>query len=236
VICRLAFLDDLSTRVSRGNDTSRRGCDSKSQTMNATDTSDVESDVLVIGAGPTRLVLDVVDARSVLGHSTFDDMLALFKDEIYRYAVHLTRNHVEADDLYQRTLLDAYHAFEQLDGTTNYRTWLYSLATSAFLRDRRTRGREEPIDMEWADESPRTHGKHAPRLDARNLHAAVEAGFATLPPRQRAALVQRKFHNLGYAEIAASLGCSETAARDCVYTALRTLRSRCGNLLSDAQR
>jgi DNA-directed RNA polymerase specialized sigma24 family protein len=34
------------------------------------------------------------------GHSSFLDMLARFKDEIYRYAVHLTRNHVEADDLY----------------------------------------------------------------------------------------------------------------------------------------
>jgi RNA polymerase sigma-70 factor, ECF subfamily len=199
--------------------------------MNATDTRDVESDVLVIGAGPTRLVLDGVDARLASGHSPFLDMLARFKDEIYRYAVHLTRNHVEADDLYQRTLLEAYHAFDQLDGTTNDRTWLYSLATSAFLSDRRTGGREESIDIEQADESPRTLRKNVPHLGARNLHATVEAGFATLPPSQRVALVQRVFHNLSYAEIATSLGCSETAARDCVYTALRTLRSRCGDQL-----
>jgi RNA polymerase sigma-70 factor, ECF subfamily len=199
--------------------------------MNATDTRGVESDVLVIGAGPTKLVVDVVDAKSAVGRSTFDDMLARFKDEIYRYAVHLTRNRVEADELYQATLLEAHHAFDQRDGTTNDRTWLYSLATSAFLCDRRARSGEESIDMEWADESPPMLGKHAPRRDARNLHAAVEAGFATLPPRQRVALVQRMFHNLSYAEIAASLGSSETAARDCVYTALRTLRSRCGNQL-----
>jgi DNA-directed RNA polymerase specialized sigma24 family protein len=105
------------------------------------------------------------------------------------------------------------------------------LATSAFLSDRRTRGREESIVMERADEIPRTLRKHALRRDARNLHAAVEAGFATLPPTQRVALVQRMFHNLGYAEIAASLGGSETAARECVYTALRTLRSHSGNQL-----
>ena len=91
--------------------------------MNATDTRGVESDVLVIVAGPTRLVVDVVDAKSALGHSTFDDVLALFTDEIYRYAVHLTRNHGEADNLYQRTLLEAYYAFDRLDETTNYRTW-----------------------------------------------------------------------------------------------------------------
>lgn len=198
--------------------------------MNATDTRDVESDVLVIGARPTSLVVDVVCARSALGHSTFDDMLALFKDDVYRYAVHLTRNHVEADDLYQRTLLKAYHAFDQLDGTTNYRTWLYSLATSAYLSDwRRMRSGEEPIDMECADESPLTLGKHAPRLDARNLHSAVEAGFATLPPRQRVALVQRMFHNLSYSEIAAILGSSEVVVRSHVYAALRSLRTCIGN-------
>jgi RNA polymerase sigma-70 factor, ECF subfamily len=199
--------------------------------MNATDTRDVESDVLGIGAGPTRLVVDGVDARLASGHSPFLNMLARFKDEIYRYAVHLTRNHVEADDLYQRTLLKAYHAFDQLDGTTNDRTWLYSLATSAFLSDRRTRGREESSAKERADESPRTLGKPVSHRGARTLHAAVEAGVATLPPRQRVALVQRLFHHLSYAEIAASLGSSEVVARDCVYTALRTLRSRCGNQL-----
>src|SRR5215212_8545133 len=190
--------------------------------MNATDTRDIESDVLVIGAGPTRLVAEGVDVRSASWHSPFDDMVARFKDDIYRYAVHLTRNHVEADDLYQRTLLEAYYAFDQLDGTTNYRTWLYSLATSVFLSDRRTRGREEPIDMEWADENPLTLRKHAPHLDARTLHAAVKAGFATLPPRQRVALVQRMFHNLGYTEIAANLRCSEGEARASVYEVLRS--------------
>jgi RNA polymerase sigma-70 factor, ECF subfamily len=194
-----------------------------------TATRDVERDVLVIGARPTSLVVDVVDAKSALGHSTFDDMLARFKDDIYRYAVHLTRNHGEADDLYQATLLEAYHAFDQLDGTTNYRTWLYSLATSAFLSDRRARSREESIDMERADESPRTLRKHVPHRGARNLHAAVEAGFATLPPRQRVALVQRMFHNLSYAEIATGLDSSEVVARCQVYDALRSLRTRIGN-------
>jgi RNA polymerase sigma-70 factor (ECF subfamily) len=197
--------------------------------MNATDTRDVESDVWVIAARPARLVVDVVDAKSALGHSTFDGMLALFKDEIYRYAVHLTRNHVEADDLYQGTLLEAYHAFDQLDGTTNYRPWLYSLATSAFLCDRRARGGEESIEIEWTDERPLVPRKQAPRRDACNLHSAVEAGFATLPSRQRVALVQRMFHNLSYTEIAAILGSSEVVARSHVYDALRSLRTRIGN-------
>jgi DNA-directed RNA polymerase specialized sigma24 family protein len=46
-----------------------------------------------------------------------------------------------------------------------------------------------------------------------------------LPPRQRAALMLRRFHGLAYAEIAASVGGTETAARANVYQAVRKLRA-----------
>ena len=56
------------------------------------------------------------------------------------------------------------------------------------------------------------------------MKRAVEA----LPPRQRAALMLRQFQGLGYAEIAASLGGNEVAARANVYQALKKLRAALG--------
>ena len=47
-----------------------------------------------------------------------------------------------------------------------------------------------------------------------------------LPPKQRVALVLRKYHGLGYDEIAASLDTSESAARADVHQAFRELRER----------
>ena len=197
--------------------------------MNATDTRDVESDVLVIGAGPTRLVVDVVDARPVSDHSTVENMLARYQGEIYRFAIHLTGTRADANDLYQETLREAYLLVSQLDRTTNQRIWLYGLTTNAFLRNRRTPSRDGSFAEERADEISDAPADHATRLDGRDLLRAVEASVAALPPRQRVALVQRLFHSLSYAEIATSLGCSETAARASVYTALRTLRDRFGD-------
>ena len=55
---------------------------------------------------------------------------------------------------------------------------------------------------------------------------AVEAFVADLPCQQRVALVQRMFHDRTYAEIGATLCCSEEAARASVYEAIRTLRHR----------
>ncbi|MDF3042028.1 MAG: polymerase, sigma-24 subunit, subfamily, partial [Thermomicrobiales bacterium] len=67
------------------------------------------------------------------------------------------------------------------------------------------------------------------RLDASTLLREVEAFIENLPPKQRVALVQRKYLDIGYAEIAATLGCSEEAARRSVHEALKKLRSCFGD-------
>ena len=197
--------------------------------MNGTDAREFETDVAVMGRGSTGCAVVVVDASPVCDHATGENMLARYQGEIYRFALHLTRTRAEANELYQETLREAYRLGNQLDRTTNQRTWLYGLTTNAFLRNRRTPGRDGSFVEERADEISDAPADHAARLDGRDLLRAVEASVAALPPRQRVALVQRLFHSLSYAEIATSLGCSETAARASVYTALRTLRDRLGD-------
>ena len=162
---------------------------------------------------------------------SFDDVLARYQAEIYRFATHLTRNRADADDLYQETLLKAYRAFERLDGAANHRAWLYRIATNSFLSDRRKRGREDLLDGAAAEAIPAAATDHAARLDARELLREVDAFVAALPLKQRVALVQRKYHDLSYAEIAANLRCTEAAARASVHEALRKLRNRFGDRL-----
>jgi RNA polymerase sigma-70 factor (ECF subfamily) len=64
------------------------------------------------------------------------------------------------------------------------------------------------------------------------LHEVAEAVEA-LPPRQQAAIVQRKYQGLSYAEIADCLGVSEDTARAHVYQGLRKLRARFRDQLED---
>ena len=162
---------------------------------------------------------------------TFDDMLARYQHEIYRYATHLTRNHADADDLYQETLLKAYRAFDRLDGKANYRAWLYRIATNTFLSERRKHGRETSLAEGHAELVPAVGHDQAARLDARALLQEIETFVAGLPVKQRVALIQRKYHELSYAEIGTNLRCSEEAARASVHEALRKLRARFGDRL-----
>ncbi|HKG26471.1 MAG TPA: sigma-70 family RNA polymerase sigma factor, partial [Thermomicrobiales bacterium] len=64
---------------------------------------------------------------------TFDDLVERHQAEIFRFAMQLTRNRADADDLYQETLIKAYRAFDRLDGAANHRAWLYKIATNTFL-------------------------------------------------------------------------------------------------------
>lgn len=165
------------------------------------------------------------------GSPSFDDVLTRHQAEIYRFAVHLTRDPTDADDLYQETLLKAYRAFDRLDGAANHRAWLYKIASNAFLSDRRKRAREAPLDGAHAEAIPAAPRDHAARLDAKDLLVEVERFVAALPPKQRIALVARRYHDLPYDEIAATLRCSEAAARASVHEALRKLRDRFGDRL-----
>jgi RNA polymerase sigma-70 factor (ECF subfamily) len=161
----------------------------------------------------------------------FDELLERYQNEIFRYSMQLTRNSADADDLYQETMLKAYRAFNRLGPDSNYRAWLYRIATNTFLSQKRKDKRERPLDPLLDDHLAVTNPDQPASLDARDLLAEVEQFVQTLPEKQRVALILRKYHELDYANIAATLNSSEEAARANVYEALRKLRTCFGDRL-----
>jgi RNA polymerase sigma-70 factor (ECF subfamily) len=147
-----------------------------------------------------------------------------FGDEIFRFACQLTGNSPDADDLYQETLLKAFKAFDRLPPDANHRAWLYRICSNTFISDRRKHGRVAPMNDVLAETLTANSPDTATALDARDLLRDVERFVDTLPPKQRVALVLRKHHEYGYAEIATILNSSEAAARANVHEALTKLR------------
>jgi RNA polymerase sigma-70 factor, ECF subfamily len=160
---------------------------------------------------------------------TFEDLVERHQAEIYRYSMQLTRNRADADDLYQETLIKAFRAFDRLDGNANHRAWLYKICSNTFLSNQRKAGREGPLDETVEMSLPAESTDQAASLDARAVLKEVELFITTLPAKQRVALILRKYHEVGYDEIAATLKCSEAAARANVHEALRKLRDCFGD-------
>ncbi len=179
----------------------------------------------IVAARPARVAVSEPAVQA-----TFDETLARYGAEIYRFALHLTRNRSDADDLYQETALKAYRAWNRLPSDANHRAWLYRIASNTFLSDKRKTSRLRSLDAEESVESlPAASRDDDGRLDAEDLLREVEGFIEALPPKQRIALVQRKYLEISYPEIAVTLGCSEEAARRSVHEALRKLRDRFGD-------
>ena len=157
----------------------------------------------------------------------FEQAMLAHRDELYRYAWRMVGNAQDAQDLTQEAFLRAYRAFGRLEPDSNVRAWLYRITTNVCLTFLKRQGRERTtsLDTDWLTNTladAETPHETVGRLDLlREVAQAVEA----LPPRQRAAIVQRKYQGLSYAEIADSLSCSEATARAHVYQGLRKLRA-----------
>ena len=163
---------------------------------------------------------------SANGYATFADFVDAHQHEVLRYLRRLTRNAAQAEDLFQETFLRALPKFADLTTRSNHRAWIFRIATNAFLNHcRRTRRRHETsFDAATPSSAILAH------RDATITKSAYKQAVVRLPPRQRAAFIQRIVMGRSYREVAASMGGTETAARANVSQAVRRLRRELTNL------
>lgn len=144
---------------------------------------------------------------------TFEDLLSGHAQEIYAYALRLTGNRDDADDIFQETFLAAFRAFERMR-PDNVRAWIYRIATNKAIDHRRREGRNARLgDLEFV-------AAMRDGVTMADLTTAVRA----LPAGERAAFVLRRVQELPYADVARILGCTEDAARKRVSEATKKVK------------
>jgi RNA polymerase sigma-70 factor (ECF subfamily) len=154
----------------------------------------------------------------------FSELLESHEKEIYRFAYRMTGNREDASDLLQDTFLRAFKAFPRLPADANHRAWLYRIAHRQALnlfRSRRVR-RSEPLDEAKALHD--ANGDPESLEQTRRLARALRGVIRDLTPRQRSALLLKKYDGVSYRDVAAILGSTEDNARAHVYQAMKKIR------------
>ncbi|GIE78601.1 RNA polymerase sigma24 factor [Actinoplanes philippinensis] len=124
-----------------------------------------------------------------------------------------------AEDLVQATLIKVYANWATFQKAGNPDAYLRKALVNALIDERRRiwRRREQPVaelpDQEAATPSGSAGGD------------AVRQALRELPPRMRAAVVLRYFHDLDVAETAHALGCSEGNVKSQTARGLDRLRA-----------
>jgi RNA polymerase sigma-70 factor (ECF subfamily) len=135
-----------------------------------------------------------------------------FLDGLYSYALVLTRNHAEAEDLVQETYLRAMQAMGRLRAGSNIKGWLFTILKNIWLNPlRKRRNGPQMIEIEVWDDV--TNSVAEPSRDAHDLYVSnleaehVRAAIRELPVEFSEIILLREYEDLSYQEIANVLGC-----------------------------
>ncbi len=123
-------------------------------------------------------------------------------------------NHALADDLAQETFMLAYRNLKSFRQEAKFSTWLYRIATNAFLADARKRkeellgDRDQDLAADEDDVGDRP-GEGASSDQARDasLRIDMDRALAVLSEAERAAIVQCYHNDLSHEEAAVVLNC-----------------------------
>ena len=168
----------------------------------------------------------------------FEEVALVHLDLLYRTALRLTHDRVEADDLVQETWLRALRHFDQFDPGSNCRAWLVTILRNAFLNRLRRQGRER-LESDMTGE----RGDSAPFEDSAIerstpeeeffqtvFHGDVERALKSLSPAFQQVIVLADLEGFTYKEIAQVLHCPIgtvmsrlSRARQLLRTELQTL-------------
>jgi RNA polymerase sigma-70 factor, ECF subfamily len=183
-------------------------------------------------------------ARAAAGDdSAFETIVARYQSRVFRLACRLT-SETDAPDVLQETFLQVYRHLPSFRGESQFRTWLYRIASNAALMHRRAaaRRRTESFDVFL----PRfdAHGQHAATpaelqvvshadelLDRRFLADKAKEIIAELPDVYRDAFVLRDLEEMSSEEVAAALGVTAATVRQRVHRARLILRGYLSDLV-----
>ena len=157
----------------------------------------------------------------------FAELVQATWPSLYRTAYLLLGDRAEAEDLVQTALAKTYAAWgsvRSIDAAPAYaRRVLHNTAASWFRRH------------SWRNERPTETLPDIVHDPDPSDRPAVLAALARLPRRQRAVVVLRYYEDLGVAETARALGCSEGTVKSQTFDALHRLRVLLGDtVVADA--
>jgi RNA polymerase sigma-70 factor (ECF subfamily) len=166
--------------------------------------------------------------------------------ELLRFCYRLSGSVQDAEDLVQEAMLRGWRSYARFRGEATVRTWLYRIATNAYLSSTRRR-RHLPSDLgppatdvslevvldedtAWLEPVPDAlvssdADPAATVIERDRLRLALTASLQRLPARQRGALLLREALDFSAAEIGDALEISTPAVKSLLQRARATLEA-----------
>jgi RNA polymerase sigma-70 factor (ECF subfamily) len=154
-------------------------------------------------------------------------------DDVYRFALSMTRNEADADDVVQETYLRAYRSWHTYAEGSDCRKWLFTICRNVFLRSRERERRK--VDHGGDDAHLETlaavmmsvslrQGGHDDLLTQLELGPAIARAIGELPEVFRTAVVLVDVEGMSYEAAASILGVPIGTIRSRLFRGRRLLQ------------
>ena len=131
----------------------------------------------------------------------FSTLYRRYAPDVFRFALHLSRDRHEAEDITSETFVRAWTSPEPIRVAT-VKGYLFAIARNLFLQRIRKRRHDIPLEDEVRDpgQDPLARAEQSSQI------RVVLEGVRRLPEIDRSALLMRAMDGMAYAEIARALG------------------------------
>lgn len=166
-----------------------------------------------------------------------DQLLSRHEQKIYRFGLRMCGNEDDARDVLQETLLAAFKNLGTFRGDAQLSTWLYQVARSFCIKQRRRR-EGEPAHLESMEGSevkaiPTDSSSLEVKAHAREVGQVIQAAMNTLQLDHREALVLRDVEGLSAEEAADVVGIEVGALKSRLHRARMQLKQSLAAVLDD---
>lgn len=143
----------------------------------------------------------------------FGKIVDAYQGRVYGFVKRLTHGAEEALDITQEVFIRAFQGFARFDGRSSLRTWLFRIAYNLCIDRSRKENRnpaEARIDTAASDDEPMEFADS--RWDPQSamleneLYDVVSAGIDSMSDKLRTVLILHDREDLGYDEIAETVG------------------------------
>lgn len=155
-------------------------------------------------------------ARSEVDREEFAELIQPHFDPLFGFALRMTRNRPDAEDLLQESIFRAYRSISGFQPGTNFKAWMFRILTNTFISRKRSEKRAPILmpELEAVDESAGAEGMAEELYDAEtdwnavyshHVEDEVKAALDELPEEFRAPLLLSSLGGMRYKEIAGAL-------------------------------
>ena len=169
--------------------------------------------------------------------ASFGVLLEKHRSSVVHFLYRMVQNQAVSEELAQEVFLRVYRSRATYEPTAKFTTWLFRIATHLALnalRDGKNERLQERLDDDSSDMPVRQVPDSRPSVEQRMVYQArldeIRQAVATLPDKQRAAVLMHKYEEMEYSQIAKVLNCSESAIKSLLFRAYETLRARLAHM------